>query len=85
LNNSRDQNSVIFDLSNCSDTRIKYYQVKKTTIEEMQDDPGIIDMYIGDATIANYKTGTIMTNDYVGLFFNMQRGKLSIYGRKNVI
>ncbi len=85
LNNSRDKNSVIFDVWNCPQTRIKYYQVKNTTIEEMQDDPGIIDMYIWNATIPNYKTGTIMTNDYVGLFFNMQRGKLSIYGRKNVI
>ncbi len=85
LTNSRDTNSLIFDVGTCPDTRLKYYQVKNTTLESIAEDPGIIDMYIGNAVIPNYKTGTIMTNDYVGIFFNMQRGKLSIYGRKNVV
>jgi hypothetical protein len=51
----------------------------------MQKDPGIIDAYMGSSIIPGYNTGTVVTNDYAGVFFNMQRGKLSIYGRKNVI
>ncbi len=85
LSNSRDANSVIFDVLWCSKTRIRYYQVKNTTVEAIQQDPWIIDMYIGGIQIPNYKTGNVMTNDYIWLFFNMQRGKLSVYGRKNMI
>ena len=42
-------------------------------------------MYIGNHIVPGYKTGTVVSNDYVGVFFNMQIGKLGIYGRKNVI
>lgn len=85
LTNSRDNNSVIFDVGNCPNTWIKYYQVKNTSFDKIQKDPGIIDIYMGSAVVPNYNTGTVITNDYAGIFFNMQRGKLSVYGRKNVI
>ncbi len=85
LSSSRDKNSVIFDTWKCEKTWLKYYQVKNTTWDKIQDNPGIIDLYIGSNEIPWYKTGTVITNDYVWIFFNMQRGKLSIYGRKNMI
>ncbi len=85
LGASRDSSSLIFDVWACSQTWLKYYQVKKTTVEKIQENPGIIDMYLGPETLPWYNTGTIVTNDYAGIFFNMQRGKLSIYGRKNMI
>lgn len=85
LSNSRDEESLIFDLKDCPNTRIKYYQVKKYTLEQMQEDPWIMDFYIGDGVIPWYNSGSVITNNYVGLFFNMQIGKLNIYARKNLI
>jgi hypothetical protein len=85
LSNSRDTNSLIFDVWACKETWLKYYQVKNTSWNEIVADPWIIDMYIGNQIVPGYKTGTVISNDYVWVFFNMQRGKLSIYGRKNVI
>lgn len=85
LSNSRDEKSLIFDLKNCPNTRIRYYQVKKYTLEEMQEDPGMMDFYIWDGVIPWYNSGSVITNNYVGLFFNMQIGKLNIYARKNLI
>lgn len=85
LSNSRDEESVIFDLKNCSNTRIRYYQVKKYTLEEMQEDPWMMDFFIWDDQIPWYNSGRVITNNYIGLFFNMQIGKLNIYARKNLI
>lgn len=85
LSPSRDTSSLIFDVGWCPKTWLKYYQVKNTSVEKIRENPGIIDMYIWSDTLPWYTTGTIVTNDYAGIFFNMQRGKLSIYGRKNII
>jgi hypothetical protein len=46
LSNSRDENSLIFDVSGCPKNWMKFYQVKKVSLEDIQSDPGIIDMYI---------------------------------------
>lgn len=46
ISNSRDEESLIFDLKNCPNTRIRYYQVKKYSLEKMQEDPGIMDFYV---------------------------------------
>lgn len=85
LTNSRDQKSLIFDLTDCKNTRLKYYQVKNYSLEQMQKDPGIMDFYIGNGEIPWYNSGNVITSNYVGAFFNMQLGKLNIYARKNVI
>lgn len=85
ISNSRDEESLIFDLKNCPNTRIRYYQVKKYSLEKMQEDPGIMDFYVWEGTIPWYNSGRVITNNYIGLFFNMQIGKLNIYARKNLI
>jgi Bacterial extracellular solute-binding proteins, family 5 Middle len=86
INNSRDTQSVIFDVGNCRDTWLKYYQVKNISPEQLEKDPGIIDLALwGETVLPDYSTGTLITNDYMWLFFNMQKGKLNIYGRKNMI
>lgn len=85
LANSRDPNSFIFNLSECPDSWLKYYQVKNYPLEKLMKDPGIVDIYLWSEAIPWYNTAAIMTNNYVWLFFNMQIGKLSIYARKNLI
>jgi len=47
LNNSRDAQSLIFDVGNCRETWLKYYQVKNISPEQLEKDPGIIDLAIG--------------------------------------
>lgn len=85
VNGSSDTKSLVFDLIDCRQSWLQFYQVKKTSASELQENPGIIDMTIGWEAIPGYTTGTLVTNDYLWLFFNMQQGKLNIYGRKNVI
>lgn len=85
LSQSRDADSLIFDLIECPQTWLKYYQVKNTTLEKTTKDPWIVDLYIWPWDIPWYNTGTIITNDYAWVFFNMKTGKLGIYGRKNII
>lgn len=83
-----DQDSLIFDLSNCSDTSLWYYQIKKVksfeTFKESltQMNWSIIDVY-QDAWEADwYKTVKLKTNKLVALFFNTKSEKMTVRLRR---
>ena len=83
-----DQNSLIFDLSNCMDTNILYYQLKvldsfdsfKESIA--QSNWSIIDVYQWWWDIDGYKTVRLKTNKLVTLFFNTKSDKMTVRLRR---
>ena len=84
-----DQNSLIFDLSNCMDTNILYYQLKvldsfdsfKESIA--QSNWSIIDVYQWWWwDIDGYKTVRLKTNKLVTLFFNTKSDKTTVRLRR---
>ena len=83
-----DQNSLIFDLSNCMDTNLLYYQLKvlssfdsfKETLSETSS--SIIDVYQWGGEAIGYKTVNLKTNKLVTLFFNTKSGKMSVRLRR---
>lgn len=80
-----DESSLVFDVENCDKAWIRYYQVKK--IENPKDlaTAKLVDITVTPNEIEGYKNNKLILNKYIGVFFNMQRGRLSIYGRKNII
>ncbi len=80
-----DENSLVFDVSNCDRTRIRYYQVKKIANTQELATSKLVDITVSPNEIDGYKDNKLILNKYMGMFFNMQRGRLSIYGRKNLI
>lgn len=83
-----DQDSLIFDLSNCNDTSLWYYQIKKVnsfdTFKESlsQMNWSIIDVYKGGWESNGYKTVNLKTNKLVTLFFNTKSNKMTVRLRR---
>lgn len=83
-----DQDSLIFDLSNCSDTSLWYYQIKKVksfeTFKESlsQMNWSIIDVYQGGWEADWYNTVNLKTNKLVALFFNTKSEKMTVRLRR---
>ena len=83
-----DQDSLIFDLSNCSDTSLGYYQIKKVnsfdTFKESlsQMNGSIIDVYQGGEDASWYTTVNVKTNKLVALFFNTKSDKMTVRLRR---
>lgn len=83
-----DQDSLIFDLSNCNDTSLWYYQIKKVnsfdTFRESlsQMNGSIIDIYQDDWDVDWYNTVKLQTNKLVALFFNTKSDKMSVRLRR---
>lgn len=82
---SADESSLVFDVGGCDRTWIRYYQVKKIDSPEKLATSNLVDLTVSATPIEGYKDNKLIENKYVWLFFNMQRGRLSIYGRKNFI
>lgn len=80
-----DANSLVFDVSRCDKARIRYYQVKKIDNPDDLATSKLVDLTVSSHSIDGYKDNKLILNKYMGIFFNMQRGRLSIYGRKNFI
>lgn len=80
-----DENSLVFDVSKCSKAWIRYYQVKKIDSVEEVANSKLVDLSVSSESLDGYKDNKLILNKYIGMFFNMQRGRLSIYGRKNFI
>ncbi len=80
-----DDSSLVFDVSACDRTSIRYYQVKKIDDPKQLATSNLVDITVSPDKIDGYKDNKLILNKYIGVFFNMQRGRLSIYGRKNFI
>lgn len=72
-------------MNKCDKAWIRYYQVKKIDHVEDLASSKLVDLTVSPDPIDGYKDNKLILNKYIGIFFNMQRGRLSIYGRKNFI
>ncbi|HRU50558.1 MAG TPA: hypothetical protein P5155_03555, partial [Candidatus Absconditabacterales bacterium] len=85
---STDQYSLIFDLSDCKDTNLGFYQIKNTisfnnfkeSINQLNG--SIIDAYIGDENLKGYQTINLESNRLVTLFFNTKSEKMTVRLRR---
>ncbi len=88
VSQSNDEYSLVFNLVNCNQTNLNFYQVKnmvsfdafKNTINNWWD--SIIDAYIGDENLRWYQAKKILTNQLITVFFNTRSDKLSVRGRR---
>lgn len=85
---SKDQYSLIFDLSKCLDTNLGFYQIKNiqnfdefaTSVRDGK--ASIVDVYQGDESLPWYETKRIDTNKYAILFFNTESNKFRVRVRR---
>lgn len=83
-----DQDSLIFDLSNCADTSLWYYQIKKvSSFDTFKESLGqmnwsIIDVYQGGWDADWYNVVNLQTNKLVALFFNTKSSKITVRLRR---
>ena len=83
-----DQDSLIFDLSNCFDTSLWYYQIKminsfdtfKESLSQMNG--SIVDVYQSKWEANWYDAINLMTNKFVTLFFNTKSDKMTVRLRR---
>lgn len=88
VSQSNDEYSLVFNLVNCNQSNLNFYQVKnmisfetfKNTINNWGN--SIIDAYIGDETLPWYIAKKILTNQLITVFFNTHSEKLSVRGRR---
>lgn len=88
VSQSNDEYSLVFNLVNCNQSNLNFYQVKnaisfeslKTSIENWWQ--SIIDAYIGDETLDGYAAKKILTNQLITVFFNTNSDKLRVRGRR---
>ncbi|MCK9467158.1 MAG: hypothetical protein M0P94_02420 [Candidatus Absconditabacterales bacterium] len=85
---STDQYSLIFDLSDCKDTNLGFYQIKNAisfdSFKEStnQLNGSIIDAYIGDENLKGYQTINLESNKLITLFFNTKSEKMTVRLRR---
>ncbi len=85
---SKDEYSLVFNLVNCPQSNLNYYQVKNTiSFESLQNTinawgKSIIDAYVWDHTLAGYDAQKIFTNKLITVFFNTRSEKLRVRGRR---
>ncbi len=88
VSQSNDQYSLIFNLVNCNQSNLNFYQVKnavsfdsfKKSIANWES--SIIDAYIGNETVNGYISKKILTNQLITIFFNTKSDKLHVRGRR---
>ena len=81
---SSDPYSLIFNLVNCPDTNLNFYQVKDTqTFDAFRNNPSpMIDAYVGMETLNGYIPENLLTNKLVTVFFNTNSKKLYVRTRR---
>lgn len=88
VSQTSDQYSLIFNLVNCTNTNLNFYQIKnhisfdafKTTITEKES--SIVDIYLGEETFPWYEQHNLLTNKIITVFFNTNSDKLRVRTRR---
>jgi hypothetical protein len=88
VTDSVDPYSLIFNLANCTDTNLNFYQIKnavsfddfKRTTKSASD--SIIDAYIWSETLNGYVSRPLATNKIVTVFFNTSSTALRVRTRR---
>ena len=82
LETSSDSDSLIFDLSSCTQSYINYYQIKSfNNLQQLQDHinsiKNIVSFYYGNSDGNGYNLLPIQDNYFITMFFNTKSTKLS--------
>lgn len=88
VSQSNDEYSLVFNLVNCNQSNLNFYQVKNTisfdSFKTIIDNgnSSIIDAYVGNETLNGYVAKNILTNRLTTIFFNTHSDKLRVRGRR---
>jgi len=88
VSQTKDEYSLVFNLVNCHQSNLNYYQVKNMiTFDAFQKDieawgKSIIDAYVGNGTLKWYQSHKLITNKLITVFFNTRSDKLRVRGRR---
>lgn len=85
---TNDQYSLIFNLLNCKDTHLNFYQIKNLISFEnfsngdQNPKNSIIDVYVWEKPVSGYVDKKLMTNKIVTVFFNTNSDRLRVRTRR---
>lgn len=87
--NTKDQYSLVFDVSNCKNTYLGFYQLKSNESFDifknlLTQDGSIIDIYEDHWSVTGYISQNIKTNKLVTIFFNTNSPKLQVRQRRTL-
>mgnify|MGYP002347504721 CR=1 FL=1 len=88
---NKDYQSLIFDLSECPDSYVKYYQVKNFQNFQAFEDyvkktwKDIIDLYIWDKLLDWFKDNKIVLNKFITIFFNTSSSSFNNELRRSLL
>ena len=88
VSQSNDEYSLIFNLVNCNQSNLNFYQIKNTTSFDAfknsinNGNSSIIDAYVGNETLNGYQAKKLLTNHITTVFFNTHSDKLRVRGRR---
>ena len=88
VSQNNDEYSLVFNLVNCNQSNLNFYQVKNMISFEafknwvLNWGNSIIDAYVGNETLDWYTAKKILTNQLITVFFNTRSDKLSVRGRR---
>lgn len=88
VSQTSDQYSLIFNLVNCNDTNLNFYQIKNhlsfdnfsASIGEKKN--SIVDIYLAEETFPWYEQHNLLSNKIVSVFFNTNSDKLRVRTRR---
>ncbi len=70
-----DPNSIVFNMSECEDSYVRFYQAKRfNDIEEFknyQQSSDIVDLYIHNENIDWFRNNKVILNNFISIFFNI--------------
>ena len=88
---SKDVNSLIFDVNGCDDTNFAYYQVKNYwSFEEFEklllwkNEKAIVDAYSSIYSLEWFSVQNVLTSKLLWVFFNTDSGKANIRLRRSL-
>ncbi len=88
VSQNTDQYSLIFNLVNCTDTNLNFYQIKNHTSFDTfatalyEKKWSIVDTYISDQSFSWYTQYNLQTNKIITLFFNTNSERLRVRTRR---
>ncbi len=91
MSQTKDLNSLIFDLNDCSDTNFAYYQIKRyDSFEDFEgflrwkNQKAIVDAYSSTNGLEWFTWQNVLTSKLLWVFFNTDSGKANIRLRRSL-
>ena len=91
MSQTKDLNSLIFDLNDCSDTNFAYYQIKRyDSFEDFEgflrwkNEKAIVDAYSSTNGLEWFTWQNVLTSKLLWVFFNTDSGKANIRLRRSL-